>query len=88
MPQGDKIIEMKVSEGLIVETFLTYKLILSYVFRLRFLCACETAFAKKHKVNHPYSMKAKVEIKMASSLKKKNNEKEQSKTKQRTLTLS
>lgn len=47
MPRGDNIKDMKVSEGLKVETFLIYKLILWYVLRLRILRKCETAFAKK-----------------------------------------
>lgn len=70
-----------------MEAFLIYKLILLYVFRLRILRTCEAAFAKKLQVNHPHSLQAKVDIKVVSSLKKKNTQEEQSKTKQKTFTL-
>ena len=56
MPRGDKIKDMKVSEGLKVETFLIYKLILSYVLRLRIL---RSANAKqplqRNRPSKPYS---------------------------------
>ena len=85
MPRGDNIKDMKVSEGLKVETFLIYKLILSYVLRLRILRKCETAFAKKQ-TKETMLIPIRLKFISRSSLPwKKNTQEEQSKTKQKLL---
>lgn len=85
MPRGDNIKDMKVSEGLKVKTFLIYKLILSYVLRLRILRKCETAFAKKQTKE---TILIPIRLKLISRLClpwKKNTQEEQSKAKQKLL---